>query len=58
MNPNIPGLNVTPNPNMNGSNGIGVVSLDPGGNYLVSSRNALQNIVNGPFLNCNQYKKQ
>ena len=34
LDPNIPGLNNTPNPQ---TNGIGVVSLNAGGNYWVSS---------------------
>jgi hypothetical protein len=54
LNPNIPGLNNTPNPQ---ANGIGVVSLNAGGNYWISSTNALQNFMNGPFLDCKEYKK-
>ena len=54
FNPHIPGLNVTPN---DYSKGIGAINMDPGSNYLVSSRNALQNFANGPFLDCKQFKK-
>ena len=54
LDPSIPGLNNAPNPQ---SNGIGVVSLNAGGNYWVSSTNALQNYMNGPYLNCKEYKK-
>lgn len=55
LDPNIPGLNVTPNQQ---SNGIGVVSLNAGSNYMVSSRNALQNFMNGPFMDCPEFKKK
>lgn len=54
LNPKIPGLNVTANPQ---ANGIGVVSMNAGGNYWISSTNALQNFMNGPFLDCKEYKK-
>ena len=55
FNPNIPGLNVTPNTQ---ANGIGVISMNAGGNYWISSTNALQNIMIGPLLDCKEYKKQ
>jgi len=53
-NSNIPGLNSTPNTQFNG---IGVVSLNAGDNFWISSTNALQNYMNGPYLNCKEYKK-
>jgi hypothetical protein len=47
FNKDIPGLNNTPNEMYNG---IGVVSLNAGSNYWVSSTNALQNYINGKNL--------
>lgn len=55
FNKDIPGLNNTPNQMYNG---IGVVSLNAGSNYWVSSSNALQNYMNGKYLDCKEYKKQ
>ena len=54
FNPNIPGLDITPSQDWYG---VGVVSLNAGANYWLSSTNALKNMVNGPFLDCPQYKE-
>ena len=54
LNPDIPGLNHTPNPI---SEGVGIMQLGGPNGFGMSSTNALRNWQNGPNLSCRQYKK-
>ena len=55
LDPDIPGLNHTPNPI---SEGVGIMQLGFPNAFGISSRNALRNFQNGANLSCKQYKKQ
>jgi len=55
LDPNIPGLNHTPNPI---SEGVGIMQLGGVNGFGISSTVMLRNWQNGPNLSCKQYKKQ